>query len=76
MKGISLSEVIKNISLPLALLATLACAVAQKPEIIESPYNSAADIDLFLSTSDKKTENQELERLKSNGVGSIQIKQL
>ena len=76
MKKIYSGQFIKNISFTLILFSSLSCATSQKLETIESSYNSAADIDLFLSTNDKKTEDQVLERLKLNNVNSSQIKKI
>jgi len=67
---------LKNILIIFTLLTVLACTTATKPTTVRTSYNSAADIDLFLSTSDGNIENQVLDRLKSHGVDSVQIKQL
>ena len=64
MKKIYSGQFVKNILLTLTLLSSLSCATSQRLETIGPSYNSAADIDLFLSTNDKKTEGQVLERLK------------
>ena len=76
MKKLYSGQFIKKISLTLILFSSLSCATSQKLDTIESSYNSAADIDLFLSTNDKKTEDQVLERLKLNNVNSSQIKKI
>ncbi|MCL0045088.1 hypothetical protein M1N16_02535 [Nitrospinaceae bacterium] len=65
----------KNILIAFTLLTVLACTTATKPTTVRTSYSSAADIDLFLSTSDENIENQVLDRLKSHGVDSVQIKQ-
>ena len=74
MKKIYSGQFVKNILLTLTLLSSLSCATSQRLETIGSLYNSAADINLFLSTNDKKIEGQVLERLKFNNVNSSQIK--
>ena len=56
MKKLYSGQFIKKISLTLILFSSLSCATSQKLETIEPSYNSAADIDLFLSTKDKKIE--------------------
>ena len=68
-------SLLKNILVAFTLLTVLACTTAVKPTTVRVPYNSAADIDLFLSTSDGNIENQVLNRLKSHGVDSVQVKQ-
>ena len=68
MKKLYSGQFIKKISITLILFSSLSCATSQKLETVESSYNSAADIDLFLSTNDKKTEDQVLERLKLNNI--------
>ena len=68
-------SLLKNILVAFTLLTVLACTTAVKPTTVRVPYNSAADIDLFLSTSDGNIENQVLDRLKSHGVDSVQVKQ-
>ena len=68
-------SLLKNILVAFTLLTVLACTTAVKPTTVRVPYNSAADIDLFLSTSDGNIENQDLNRLKSHGVDSVQVKQ-
>jgi len=68
-------SLLKNILVAFTLLTILACTTAVKPTTVRASYNSAVDIDLFLSTSDGNIENQVLDRLKSHGVDSVQVKQ-
>ena len=68
-------SLLKNILVAFTLLTVLACTTAVNPTTVRVPYNSAADIDLLLSTSDGNIENQVLNRLKSHGVDSVQVKQ-
>jgi len=51
-----------------------ACTIAQKPETIALAYDQIADINLFLSTTDQKVEEQVIERLKSNDIDPSIIK--
>ena len=75
MKIIFRWSLLKNILIAFTLLTVLACTTVTKPTTVRASYNSAADIDLFLSTSDENIENQVLDRLKLHGVDSVQIKQ-
>ena len=68
-------SLLKDILVAFTLLTVLACTTAVKQITVRASYNSAADIDLFLSTSDGNIENQVLDRLKSHGVDSVQVKQ-
>ena len=56
------------------LFIIFACAIEQKPATILPNYDHIADINLFLSTTDRKVEEQVLERLKLNDVDSSQVK--
>ena len=64
----------KRILLVFILFNLLACTTAQKPETNLPSYSHIEDIKLFLSTADEKVENQVLDRLKSNGIESPQVK--
>lgn len=75
MKIIFRWSLLKNILIAFTLLTVLACTTVTKPTTVRASYNSATDIDLFLSTSDENIENQVLDRLKLHGVDSVQIKQ-
>ena len=66
----------KNTLIAFSLFIVVACTATNKQKAIDSNYDSAADIDLFLSTSDETVENQVIGRLKSHDVDSAQIKQL
>ena len=66
----------KNLLVAFFLFAVIACTATNKQTTVGSIYDSAADIDLFLSTSDETVENQVIDRLKSHDVDSAQIKQL
>jgi len=68
-------SLLKNILIAFTLLTVLACTTATKPTTVRTSYISAADIALFLSTSDENIESQVLDRLKSHGVDSVQVKQ-
>ena len=68
-------SLLKNVLIAFTLLTVLACTTATKPATVRTSYNSAADIALFLSTSDENIESQVLDRLKSHGVDSVQVKQ-
>ena len=63
MKIMSRWILLKNILTAFTLLAVLACTTTTKPTTVRTSYNSAADIDLFLSTSDETVENQVIDRL-------------
>ena len=64
----------KKILLIFILIDFLACTTAQKPETSISPYSHIKDIKLFLSTKDKKVENQVLDRLKLNEIEPPRVK--
>mgnify|MGYP003952466587 CR=1 FL=1 len=66
----------KNILIAFTLLALVGCTSPIKPKAIGTPYNTATDIDLFLSTKDENIENQVLDRLKLHDVDSAQVKQI
>ena len=66
----------KNLLVAFFLFAVIACTATNKQTTVRSIYDRAADVDLFLSTSDENVENQVLDRLKSHDVDSAQIKQL
>lgn len=68
-------SLLKSVLIAFTLLTVLACTTATKPATVRTSYNSAADIALFLSTSDENIESQVLDRLKSHGVDSVQVKQ-
>jgi len=69
-------SLLKNTLIAFSLFIVVACIATNKQKAIDSNYDSAADIDLFLSTSDETVENQVIDRLKSHDVDSAQIKQL
>ena len=69
-------SLLKNTLIVFSLFIVVACTATNKQKAIDSNYDSAADIDLFLSTSDETVENQVIDRLKSHDVDSAQIKQL
>ena len=65
----------KNTLIAFTFLTVLACTATKALTTVGGGYDSVADIDLFLSTGDESIENQVLDRLKSHGVDSVQIKQ-
>ncbi len=64
------------IFLALILSAFVSCTTVHEPETAAPSYDVVADVELFLTTADKKVETQVLERLKSNNVSSSQLKPL
>ena len=64
----------KRILLVFVLFNFLACTTAQKSETNLSSYSHIEDIKLFLSTKDKKVENQVLDRLMLNGTEPPRVK--
>mgnify|MGYP005639239133 FL=1 len=68
-------NLLKIVLIAFTLLTGFACTTAMEPTAVRTSYNSAADIDLFLATSDEDIENQALDRLKAHGVDSVQVKQ-
>ena len=66
----------KTIFLALILSAVVSCTTVPEPETVAPPYDAVADVNLFLATTDEKTEARVLERLKSNNVDSSQLKPL
>ena len=76
MKSIFQWSLLNNTLIAFSLFVIVACTATNKQKAIDSNYDSAADIDLFLSTSDETVENHVIDRLKSHDVDSAQIKQL
>ncbi|MBT5377213.1 MAG: hypothetical protein HOL15_10400 [Nitrospinaceae bacterium] len=56
------------------LIFVVSCTAHQEP--VRKPINLSSEVDLFLSTTDAKTESQVLERLKSAQVSNATVKAL